>query len=75
MQLTPVWKWSSASALTILLAGCGGAKKEAYIEKPVDDLYNQAMDQMVEERYPQPLRASNKSKANILIRYGQPKPN
>ena len=42
-----------AVALTISLAACGGAKKDAYIEKPVDDLYNQAMDQMVEERYSQ----------------------
>jgi outer membrane protein assembly factor BamD len=40
-----------ALALALALAGCGGAKKDAYIEKPVDDLYNQAMDQMVEERY------------------------
>jgi outer membrane protein assembly factor BamD len=42
-----------AIALTVSLAGCGGASKDAYIEKPVDDLYNQAMDQMVEERYSQ----------------------
>jgi outer membrane protein assembly factor BamD len=40
-------------ALLISLAACGGASKDAYIEKPVDDLYNQAMDQMVEERYSQ----------------------
>ena len=53
MQLSPVLKWSSALALMIVLVGCGGGKKDAYIEKPVDDLYNQAMDQMVEERYPQ----------------------
>jgi outer membrane protein assembly factor BamD len=37
--------------LAVLLAACGGNKQDAYIEKPVDDLYNQAMDQMVEERY------------------------
>jgi outer membrane protein assembly factor BamD len=34
-----------------LLAACSSGKKDAYIEKPVDDLYNQAMDQMVEKRY------------------------
>ena len=33
------------------LAACGGTKNEAYIEKPVDDLYNKAMDALVEERY------------------------
>jgi outer membrane protein assembly factor BamD len=45
--------WFSVVSLTIALAACGGDKKDAYIEKPVDDLYNQAMDQMVEERYSQ----------------------
>jgi outer membrane protein assembly factor BamD len=40
-----------AIVLVLSLAACGGAKKDAYIEKPVDDLYNQAMDEMVEERY------------------------
>ena len=34
-----------------VLAACGGSKKEVYVEKPVDDLYNKAMDEMVEERY------------------------
>ncbi|MGH7047777.1 MAG: outer membrane protein assembly factor BamD [Stellaceae bacterium] len=43
------WPW----VLTLLLSACGGVQKNAYIEKPVDDLYNQAMDQMVEERYEQ----------------------
>ena len=46
-------RWCGVAALTVLLAACGGNKQDAYIEKPVDDLYNQAMDQMVEERYPQ----------------------
>lgn len=53
MRLLPLSGWIGAVALTIALAACGGAKKDAYIEKPVDDLYNQAMDQMVEERYSQ----------------------
>jgi outer membrane protein assembly factor BamD len=42
-----------AGALLIALASCGGAKKDAYIEKPVDELYNKAMDQIVDERYAQ----------------------
>jgi outer membrane protein assembly factor BamD len=34
------------------LAACGGdSKNQAYIEKPVDDLYNKAMDALVGERY------------------------
>lgn len=44
-------RWLGFAALAVLLAACGGNKQDAYIEKPVDDLYNQAMDQMVEERY------------------------
>jgi len=51
MRSLSLSRWFSLAALTVLLAACGGAKKDAYIEKPVDDLYNQAMDQMVEERY------------------------
>ena len=34
-----------------MLSACGGGNKEAYVEKPVDDLYNKAMDELVEERY------------------------
>jgi outer membrane protein assembly factor BamD len=48
-----VFLWCGPVALAASLAACGGAKKDAYIEKPVDDLYNQAMDEMVEERYGQ----------------------
>jgi outer membrane protein assembly factor BamD len=53
MRLIPRSAWFSVVSLTVALAACGGEKKDAYIEKPVDDLYNQAMDQMVEERYGQ----------------------
>jgi len=44
-------RWLTGAVLTLWLGACGGGNKDAYIEKPVDDLYNQAMDQMVEERY------------------------
>src|SRR5215831_19115064 len=53
MRWLPVSGWFAIAALAVSLAACGGAQQDAYIEKPVDDLYNQAMDQMVEERYPQ----------------------
>jgi outer membrane protein assembly factor BamD len=46
-------RWLGVTAIILLLAACGGNKKDAYIEKPVDDLYNQAMDQMAEEHYAQ----------------------
>ncbi|MBV8888513.1 MAG: outer membrane protein assembly factor BamD [Alphaproteobacteria bacterium] len=42
-----------AAALLLALAGCADSKKDVYIEKPVDELYNKAMDQMVDERYDQ----------------------
>lgn len=53
MRSLPLAGWFTVSALSVLLAACGGSTKDAYIEKPVDDLYNQAMDEMVEERYAQ----------------------
>ena len=41
-----------AGLLVLALAACGGGpKNEAYIEKPVDDLYNTAMDQLADEKY------------------------
>ena len=43
-----VW---SAMLLVAALAACSDSKKEAYIEKPVDDLYNKAMDALVDENY------------------------
>ncbi len=51
MRPLPCLRWFGPVVLISSLAACGGAKKDAYIEKPVDDLYNQAMDEMVEERY------------------------
>src|ERR1700761_9153583 len=52
MRLSPFLRWVGMAALTAALTACGGANKEAYVEKPVDDLYNKAMDELVEERYP-----------------------
>ncbi len=40
-----------AVGLLLVLAACGGNKDQVYIEKPVDDLYNKAMDALVEENY------------------------
>jgi outer membrane protein assembly factor BamD len=41
----------AAAALLFSLAACGGTAKHAYIEKPVDDLYNKAMDDMAAQNY------------------------
>src|SRR5260370_27945710 len=43
--------WFGVAALICWLGACGGGKKDVYVEKPVDDLYNKAMDELVEERY------------------------
>ena len=41
----------AVAVLLVMLAGCGNSKNEVYIEKPVDDLYNKAMDALVDERF------------------------
>jgi outer membrane protein assembly factor BamD len=41
----------AAMLLLIALAACSDSKNQAYIEKPVDDLYNKAMDALVDENY------------------------
>jgi len=48
--LQPLWR-VAAAVLLAALAACSDSKKDVYIEKPVDELYNKAMDQMVDERY------------------------
>src|SRR5579864_1495019 len=51
MRLLSALPRFAAAASLIALAACSDTKNEAYIEKPVDDLYNKAMDAMVEENY------------------------
>lgn len=51
MRSLPSFRCVLATALMLGLVACGGAKKDVYVEKPVDDLYNKAMDEIVEERY------------------------
>jgi len=41
----------AVAGLLFALAACGGSKNEVYVEKPVDDLYNKAMDALVEENF------------------------
>ena len=40
-----------AAGLLLTLAACSSKEDQVYIEKPVDDLYNKAMDAMLEENY------------------------
>src|SRR4029077_15734368 len=51
MRALTIFRSVAAAVLISALAACGGGKKDVYVEKPVDDLYNKAMDEMVEERY------------------------
>src|SRR5216684_6958642 len=51
MRSWSLLRWFGVAALICSLTACGGGKKETYVEKPVDDLYNKAMDELVEERY------------------------
>src|ERR1700674_5575084 len=49
--LLPSPRHVAAILLMLALASCSSSKDEAYIEKPVDDLYNKAMDALVDENY------------------------
>jgi len=51
MRLVPSQLRVGAAALVFVIAACSDTKNQAYIEKPVDELYNRAMDAVVEERY------------------------
>jgi outer membrane protein assembly factor BamD len=53
MRLLPSPPRLGVAFLLLALAACSGGstKNEAYIEKPVDDLYNTAMDQLADEKY------------------------
>src|SRR5712691_6186360 len=51
MRSLSLLRWFVVAALLCSVSACGGGKKDIYVEKPVDDLYNKAMDELVEERY------------------------
>jgi outer membrane protein assembly factor BamD len=42
--------WPSLAAV-LLLAACGDHSKDTYVEKPVENLYNSAMNQMIDGSY------------------------
>src|SRR5665213_4307019 len=39
------------AAAVLLLVACSSAKKDVYVERPVEELYNEAMDQVGSEDY------------------------
>ncbi|HEX3535330.1 MAG TPA: outer membrane protein assembly factor BamD, partial [Stellaceae bacterium] len=51
MRFVPWLPRLGAAALLIALAACSDSKNKVYVEKPVDELYNKAMDAIVDERY------------------------
>jgi len=42
---------AAAAALMAAVAACGGSSDAPYVERPVEELYNTAMNQITEERY------------------------
>jgi len=51
MRSVPWLPRLAAAALLIALGACSDSKNKVYIEKPVDELYNKAMDEIADERY------------------------
>ncbi len=50
MHHAPVFRRSTLFAC-LLLAACASDKKDTYVEKPVEDLYNKAMNQLLDGAY------------------------
>jgi outer membrane protein assembly factor BamD len=44
-------KFALLIAVAGTLAACGSNREDAYVERPVEELYNKAMDDMVDENY------------------------
>jgi outer membrane protein assembly factor BamD len=51
MRLAVVGPRIAAAWLMIAVAACSHSDNQLYVEKPVDDLYNRAMDAMAEDNY------------------------
>jgi outer membrane protein assembly factor BamD len=56
MTLARRVRWLSLASC-LLLACCGSASKDDYVEKSVEDLYNSAMDQLKDESYDKAAKA------------------
>jgi outer membrane protein assembly factor BamD len=51
MRLSAMGLRLAAAGLLVAVAACSHSDNQLYIEKPVDDLYNKAMDAMADENY------------------------
>ncbi len=52
MEIKQVWNFSGLIFATVLISGCAlGVENEAYLEEPVEDLYNSGIDLMQEGKY------------------------
>jgi outer membrane protein assembly factor BamD len=51
MKSTSVRSRALLVALSLLLAGCGSTKEEPYVERPVEELYNQALSSLQKGEY------------------------
>ena len=63
--------WLGAALLAAALAACSSAPKETYVERPVEQLYNEGVDALVAEidahrRADTPSRRSARARAQIL---------
>ncbi len=50
-RVPPAWRRGAAIALAACLAACAGDEGEDYVERPVEDLYNAAMDRLADGDY------------------------
>ena len=52
MKIKQVWNLGGLIIAVALISGCAlGVKEKAYLEEPVEDLYNSAVDLMQEGKY------------------------
>ncbi len=42
---------SCVAALAVMLTACAGKKEDEYVERPVEDIYNSAVDALLDQRY------------------------
>ena len=49
-------RWLASVMVVLALAACGGDDEPVYIERPVEDLYNTAMNELAAENYAEAAR-------------------
>lgn len=56
LRLGPIGRLASVGLLALALAACGDDKGPAYVERPVEELYNSALNQLYLENYEESAR-------------------